>query len=136
LYPKLDDLIKEDVYLQKIMKKEKKTDKEKEGIAKRIQKLARGSEKLLKNETNTIIQEEAVTGCMDVLKSYMDIDVTETENVLKQFARVKEENDTDMVQKKGKDIVLDIKGDINGKRLNIQYNLTDGTLWEDEFLSR
>lgn|GEM_PF-4114922 len=30
LYPKLDDLIQEDVYIQKIMKKENKTDKEKE----------------------------------------------------------------------------------------------------------
>lgn len=98
--------------------------------------MARGSEKLLKNETNTIIQEEAVIGCVEVLKSYMDINITETENVLEQFKRVKEEEDDDMVQKSGKDIVLDIKGDINGKRLNLQYNLTDGTLWEEEFLSR
>jgi len=136
LYPKLDDLIQEDVYIQKIMKKENKTDKEKEWVTQRIQKLARGSEKLLKNETNTIIQEEAVIGCVEVLKSYMDINITETENVLEQFKRVKEEEDDDMVQKSGKDIVLDIKGDINGKRLNLQYNLTDGTLWEEEFLSR
>ncbi|MCX6824170.1 MAG: hypothetical protein NT085_03510 [candidate division SR1 bacterium] len=67
------------------------------------------------------------------MKLYMDIDLTEQENVLDKFILQQQK---DFIKKDGEDVVLDIDGTINGKKMKLYYNLSKGTLQQEEFLSR
>ncbi|MEI6773774.1 MAG: hypothetical protein WCL18_02950 [bacterium] len=133
LYPEVDKLIDKDQEIQKLMKIKKPTEKEKEALEKKIQEKTRSSEESLHSDTNAVIQKQAVTGCLDVLQSYMDINLTQQENVLEQFARV---DNKELIGRDSTDIILTIDGKINNNNIKIYYNLTDGTLQQEEFLSR
>ena len=51
----------------------------------------------------------------------MDINLTEQENVLDQFTLIGEK---DLIKKDGEDVILDINGTINGKKMKLYYNLS------------
>jgi hypothetical protein len=79
------------------------------------------AEKMLLEDTNTVIKQQAVTTCLNTLKMYMDVDLTEQENVLNQFAMVDQK---EFIKKNGEDVIVNINGTINGKKLCLYYNLT------------
>jgi hypothetical protein len=51
----------------------------------------------------------------------MDINLTEQENVLNQFATMGQK---EFIKKNGEDVVVNINGTINEKKLCLYYNLT------------
>lgn len=100
----------------------KKTEKQNDQIEKIKLHAATGTaEKMLLEDTNTVIKQQAVTTCLNTLKMYMDVDLTEQENVLNQFAMVDQK---EFIKKNGEDVVVNINGTINGKKLCLYYNLT------------
>ena len=100
----------------------KKTEKQNDQLEKIKSHAATGTaEKLLVEDTNTVIKQQAVTTCLNTLKMYMDINLTEQENVLNQFAMVDQK---EFIKKNGEDVIVDINGTINGKKLRLYYNLT------------
>ena len=104
-----------------MIKKDHKTSEEQKLLEKKIQEKTQAPEEMLKSETNEIIQEQAVTTCLETLKMYMDIDLTQQENVLNQFKMIDQKQ---LIKKNGEDTVLNINGTINGKKMTLWYNLT------------
>gem|GEM_PF-1697209 len=128
----MDKLITQDKKIQQLMNIKKPTEKEKIELEKRIQEKSKVSEVNLNTDTNEVIQQQAVAGCLDMLKIYMDIDISEQENVLDKLSL----NTKDLIKKDGEDIILDIHGTINGKKITLYYNLNKGTIQQEEFLTR
>jgi len=135
LYPELDKIIERDPKIQELIEKKDPTEEEKKELKQMLQEKTKSSgvENELLKETRSVVQEQAITTCLDMLTSYMDIDLNEQENVLDQFADVEHTIDAD---EENKNVVLQINGKINGKNLKLYYNLTTWTLQQEEFLSR
>lgn len=133
LYPEVNALIERDTEIQWLIKKEYKTDDEKNILEKKIQEKTKPSEGILRSETNEVIQKQAVISCLDMLKMYMDIDLTQQENVLDQFTMIQGQ---DRIKKDGEDVIVNINGTIQGKKLHLYYNLNTWVLKQEEFLAR
>ena len=133
LYPEVDRLIVQDKDIQALMKIKSPTEKEKMTLENKLKEKTASSEWQLMSDTNEVIQQQAVTTCLDTLKMYMDINLSEQENVLNQFTLIGQK---DLIEKKGEDVILDINGTINGKKMKLYYNLNTWTLQQEEFLSR
>ena len=135
LYPEVDRLIDKDSEIQKLMKINNPTEEDKKNLRQKIQEKAKVAEESLHTDTNRVIQEQAITTCLDTLKAYMDIDLSEQENVLEQFT-LKNKDDKKYITSTGNGIILEINGKINNKNLKIYYNLSEGTLQQEEFLAK
>ena len=135
LYPELDKIIEHDPKIQELIHKKDLTEEEKKQLKQMLQEKTKSSgvENELLKETRSVVQEQAIITCLDMLTSYMNIDLNEQENVLEQFADVKHTINAD---EENKNVVLQINGKINGKNLKLYYNLTTWTLQQEEFLSR
>ena len=123
LYPELDKIIEHDPKIQELIHKKDLTEEEKKQLKQMLQEKTKSSgvENELLKETRSVVQEQAIITCLDMLTSYMNIDLNEQENVLEQFADVKHTINAD---EENKNVVLQINGKINGKNLKLYYNLT------------
>lgn len=136
LYPEFDVLVKKDPEMKKLM-----NDDTEEGKKLLVEKLRNNSkvsktEEMLMEDTNNEIQRQTITGCLDMLQMYMDIDLTEQENVLDQFTLAKTEEKNNLIEKNASGIILKINGKIKGKNITLHYNLNEWTLQQTEFLAR
>lgn len=86
-------------------------------------------DKLL-STTNVLIQEVAIQQCITTLQSYMDVNISQKENMLEQLKIVQ---NRDAVSE---NLVLHIKGNLNGKEVNLSYNLLTGTVSYQSFLTK
>jgi len=125
LYPEFDVLVKKDPEMKKLM-----NDDTEEGKKLLVEKLRNNSkvsktEEMLMEDTNNEIQRQAITGCLDMLQMYMDIDLTEQENVLDQFTLAKTEEKNNLIEKNASGIILKINGKIKGKNITLHYNLNE-----------
>lgn len=85
-------------------------------------------------ERNPAIKTQAVSTCIDMLRSCMNftIDQWDQENLLTSLKDIK----SDAIQEHDGDRVLEIKGKIGDKDLIVQYNLTKWTLATQKFLKK
>lgn len=132
IYP----ILQKDPKIQTLIKKDNLTVQEKEELKTSIQSRSKWSdaEGDLLEETRGEVRKQAITSSLDMLRIYMDIDVSEEENVLEQMEKTLQH--TIESQQKNSDIILEINGNIQGKYMKIYYNLTTGKLQQEEFLSR
>ncbi|MEI8009479.1 MAG: hypothetical protein WCI00_09330 [bacterium] len=86
-------------------------------------------EKLL-NKTNALMQNTAIEQCILTLQKYMDVNISEKENAIKQM---KVTENADAVSS---DLVLHINGTLNGKKIALSYNLLTGNVSYKSFLSK
>ncbi len=86
-------------------------------------------DKLL-STTNVLTQEVAIQQCITTLQSYMDVNISQKENMLEQLKIVQ---NRDAVSE---NLVLHIKGNLNGKEVNLSYNLLTGTVSYQSFLTK
>lgn len=86
-------------------------------------------DKLL-STTNILTQEVAIQQCITTLQSYMDVNISQKENMLEQLKIVQ---NRDAVSE---NLVLHIKGNLKGKKVNLSYNLLSGTISYQSFLTK
>ena len=86
-------------------------------------------EKLL-NKTNALMQNTAIEQCILTLQKYMDVNISEKDNAIKQM---KVTENADAVSS---DLVLHINGTLNGKKIALSYNLLTGNISYKSFLNK
>lgn len=96
-----------------------------------IKELYASHEKVLVEKTNMIIQEHAMSQCIETLQKYMDIDIDEKENLLNTLEIMK---GTDVVSPANGKLVLNIEGERNGKKISLSYDLISGNVYACPFL--
>ena len=68
--------------------------KEAETALKNVQETAKPYEERLLKKTNSLVQEHAISQCIETLQSYMDIDVSQQKNLIENFKAL---TDTDAI---------------------------------------
>jgi hypothetical protein len=87
-------------------------------------------EEKLVNKTNALIQDTAISQCITTLQKYMDVNISEKDNVLQQL---KIESSLDTVSP---DMTFHINGMLNGKKIALSYNLLTGIVSYKSFLAK
>ena len=82
----------DDMSVKSTLSQEEK--KEAETALKNIQETAKPYEEKLLKKTNSLVQEHAISQCIETLQSYMDIDISEQENLIENFKAL---TDTDAI---------------------------------------
>lgn len=128
---KISDYIQ---YLDDDMKiKENTPDKEKEIITEFLPKIKQQGkiyEDKLLNKTNALMQNTAIDQCIVTLQKYMDVNISEKDNAIKQMQMTE---NSDAVSS---DLVLHINGTLNGKKIALSYNLLTGKVSYKSFLHK
>jgi hypothetical protein len=104
-------------------------------IEKKMQAATDLSEESLTNRTNTIVQDTAIENCIAMLQTYMDVDITEKENIKNQLVLEGEKKDM-MGKDTKKNPIVKIHGNMNGTKLNLAYNLGTGKVFCQNALNR
>lgn len=102
---------------------------EKEEAAKALEYLK--EDKTLVEKTNEIVQDHAMSQCVESLQQYMDIDINEKEKFLEEFNIMK---GTDVVSPKEGELVLNINGERDGKKITLSYDMISGNVYACPFL--
>jgi len=105
--------------------------KEMNDVLSHIQKFASTREKMLINKTNNIVQEYAVSQCVEALQQYMDIDIASQKNLLEQLKVIQ---NPDAISASNGNMVLKIQGEREGKKMNLSYDLVTGKVYHHPFL--
>lgn len=88
-------------------------------------------EKLLKR-TNASTQNVAIQQCITTLQKYMDVNISEKDNIVQQL-KVSENKNGDAVSS---DMVFHVEGTLNGKKIALSYNLETGAVTYKSFLTK
>lgn len=102
-----------------------------ESMLKRLPTYAKPYEERLVKKTNGVVQEFAVSKCIESLQNYMDIDISEEENLMEQLQIL---SDTDAVSSANGELLLKIQGVRNGKRMTLSYDLLSGNVYYHPYL--
>lgn len=105
--------------------------KEAESMTKKIQESVQPYEEKLLKKTNSAVQEYAISQCIESLQSYMDIDISEQENLVENFKAL---TDTDAISHEGWELLFKIHGEMNGKKMTLSYDLISGQIYYHPFL--
>jgi len=95
-----------------------------------LQKQAKPYENKLLEKTNTTMQNVAIEQCVATLEKFMDVDINEKDNIMEQM-KIHEDADT-----VSKELVLHINGTMEGKKVKLSYNLANGSVAYQNFLSK
>jgi hypothetical protein len=87
----------------------------------------------LLERTNTIIQQSAIEQCLTALQKTMDIDIDEGKNILDQ---IQLDSDLDAIQENGDKFLLNLKGDVEGKKIDISYDLISGEVYYKKYMQK
>lgn len=87
-------------------------------------------EKKLLGMTNSLTQTVAVEQCITTLQSYMDVNISEQENVMQQL-NIAENRDA-----VSENLVVKINGTLNGKKIVMSYDLLTGNVFYQSFLTK
>lgn len=87
-------------------------------------------EEKLVNKTNALIQDTAISQCITTLQKYMDVNISEKDNVIEQL---KIDSSLDAVSS---DMAFHINGTLNGKKIALSYNLLTGIVSYKSFLTK
>ena len=87
-------------------------------------------EERLLNKTNALTQNTAIEECITTLQKYMDVDISEKDNVIQQL-KIAENSDA-----VSSDMIFHINGMLNGKKITLSYNLLTGTVSYSSFLTK
>lgn len=87
-------------------------------------------EEKLVNKTNALIQDTAISQCITTLQKYMDVNISEKDNVIQQL---KIDENRDAVSP---DMMFHINGTLNGKKIALSYNLLTGNVTYKSFLNK
>jgi hypothetical protein len=90
-------------------------------------------EKKLLNHSNAIIQQSAIEQCLTALQKTMNIDIDKGENLLEQ---IKLDKNLDAVIAQGDQLLLNIKGNINGKQIALSYDLVSGKVYYQKYMQK
>jgi len=87
-------------------------------------------EKKLLGMTNSLTQTVAVEQCITTLQSYMDVNISEKENVMQQLT-IAENRDA-----VSENLVVKINGTLKGKKIALSYNLLTGSVSYQSFMTK
>lgn len=84
------------------------------------------------NRTNATIQRVAIQQCLTSLQEAMDIDIDNQQSLLDKFELEKDPN-FDAVSP---DLLLKVKGTIDGKKIHIAYDLVTGKVYYQHYMQK
>ncbi len=110
------------------------SDKEKIQAKEFLEKLptfAKPYDERLVRKTNGIVQEFAVSQCIESLQNYMDINISEKENLMEQLKVLE---DKDAISNQDGELLLKVQGMRNDKKMTLSYDLLSGKVYYHPFL--
>jgi len=90
-------------------------------------------EKKLLDRTNAIIQQSAIEQCLLALQKTMNIEIDQGENLLEQ---IKLDENLDAVIAQDGQLLLNIKGNLNGKQIALTYDLVSGKVYYQKYMQK
>lgn len=97
----------------------------------KLSNLVKPYEERLAKKTNGIVQEFAVSQCVESLQHYMDVDVNAEKSLIEQLEVLE---DKDAITAENGELLLKIQGMRNGKKTTLSYDLVSGRIYYHPYL--